>query len=201
MKILISNGHGVDTNGRHSPDMRLREYKWSREIAEMITVKLREKGYDAERIVTEEKDISLSERTRRVNAICNKFGTKNCVLVSIHNNAAGGDGKWHDARGFSVFVSKNASAKSKALAALFTDLAKARNMLGNRSVPKEKYWTWSWTTADIAILKNTNCPAVLTENFFQDNKADVDYLLSDKGKREIVDLHVDALAQYVKIYG
>ena len=25
------------------------------------------------------------------------------------------------------------------------------------------------------VLKHTSCPAVLTENFFQDNKSDVDY--------------------------
>lgn len=40
------------------------------------------------------------------------------------------------------------------------------------------------------ILKHTKCPAVLTENLFQDNKEDVDFLLSEEGKRAIVDLHV-----------
>jgi N-acetylmuramoyl-L-alanine amidase len=31
------------------------------------------------------------------------------------------------------------------------------------------------------VLKHTNCPAVLTENFFQDTKSDVEYLTSDLG--------------------
>lgn len=197
MKILLDNGHGNDTKGKYSPDKRLYEYKYAREIAERVEKELRARGYNVERIVPELNDISLTERTRRVNNICNQVGAKNCVLVSIHCNAAGGDGKWHDAKGFSVFVSKNASTNSKRLATIFTDEAKAHNLLGNRVVPKEKYWTWSWTNADIYILKNTKCPAVLTENLFQDNKDDVDYLLSEYGKATITKLHVDAITKYV----
>lgn len=198
MKILLDNGHGSDTKGKYSPDKRLYEYKYAREIAERVEKELRAKGYDVERIVPELNDISLTERTRRVNSICNQVGAKNCVLVSIHCNAAGDDGKWHDARGFSVFVSKNASTNSKRCATIFTEEAKALNLLGNRSVPREKYWTWSWTTADIYILKNTKCPAVLTENFFQDNKADVDFMLSENGKATITKLHVDSIINYIK---
>lgn len=40
------------------------------------------------------------------------------------------------------------------------------------------------------ILKHTKCPAVLTENLFQDNKEDVEFLLSEEGKRAIISLHV-----------
>jgi N-acetylmuramoyl-L-alanine amidase len=32
------------------------------------------------------------------------------------------------------------------------------------------------------VLRNTKCPAVLTENFFQDTKKDVEFLLSDVGR-------------------
>jgi N-acetylmuramoyl-L-alanine amidase len=47
------------------------------------------------------------------------------------------------------------------------------------------------------MLSDTSCPAVLTENLFQDNKEDVEYLLSDKGKLEIVDLHYEAIVNYI----
>jgi len=33
MKILIDNGHGSNTPGKCSPDGRLREYSYTREIA------------------------------------------------------------------------------------------------------------------------------------------------------------------------
>ena len=42
---------------------------------------------------------------------------------------------------------------------------------------------------------------VLTENLFQDNKDDVDFLLSDKGKEAIVKLHVDGIVSYLKSIG
>lgn len=51
------------------------------------------------------------------------------------------------------------------------------------------------------ILRKTKCPAVLTENLFQDNKDDVDFLLSDKGKEAIVKLHVDGIVSYLKSIG
>lgn len=41
MKILIDNGHGNNTLGKCSPDNRLREYAWAREIAVRLVDKLR----------------------------------------------------------------------------------------------------------------------------------------------------------------
>lgn len=198
MILLLDNGHGANTKGKCSPDKRLKEYEWARDMVRLIAQKAKAKGIQVEYITPETYDVPLTTRRDRVNALCKKYGTKNCILVSVHNNAAGADGKWHDARGFSVFVSKNSSANSKRCAAIFTEEAQARNILGNRSVPAEKYWTWSWTKADIYILKETNCPAVLTECLFQDNKADVDYLLSDAGKDTIAELHIAAIERYIK---
>ena len=47
------------------------------------------------------------------------------------------------------------------------------------------------------ILKHTLCPAVLTENFFQDNKEDVSYLLSLEGRNAIVKIHVEGIMNYI----
>jgi N-acetylmuramoyl-L-alanine amidase len=198
MKILIDNGHGSNTAGKCSPDKRLREYAWSRDCAKRLVAALKKKGYDAELITPEAWDVKLQTRVSRVNNICKAVGARNCLLVSIHNNAGGGDGKWHDACGWSVFVSKNASENSKKLARMLTVEAMKRELMGNRSVPLQKYWTWSWTDKDIYILKNTACPAVLTENMFQDHKGDVDYLLSEDGMKELVDLHFVSIINYIK---
>lgn len=191
MKILLDNGHGYDTKGKRSPDGRLREYAWAREIAKRIESELRKRGLDVQRIVTEERDISLTERVRRVNNICKQVGAGNVCLVSVHVNAAGSGG-WRTARGWSGWVFTRSSANSKRLAQLLYAEAERRGLQGNRSVPKEKYWT-----ANFYILRYTNCPAVLTENLFQDNKEDVDYLLSEEGKQVITDLHVQAILKYI----
>ena len=195
MKILIDNGHGADTKGKQSPDGRLREYAYAREIAKRVVACLIHKGYDAEQIVKEETDIALSIRCKRVNDICRKLGAKNVLLVSIHNNAAGGDGKWHDARGFSAHVGLNASSKSKMFAQYLWNEALLQGLKGNRSVPNAKY-----IAQNLAICRDTNCPAVLTENLFQDNKEDVDFLLSNEGKERVTATHVNAIMDFIRDY-
>ena len=193
MIILIDNGHGANTPGKCSPDKQIREYSYAREIASLLEQKLKEKGITAIRIVTEENDVPLNTRVQRVNTICREFGSQNCCVVSIHLDACPpNDGKWHNARGFSVRVAKNASQKSKKLAKLLYEQAEALNLKGNRSVPPEKYWV-----QNLAICRDTNCAAVLTENLFQDNKDDVAFLLSKEGKDAIVQLHLNGIMNYI----
>ena len=40
MKILIDAGHGVNTLGKQSPDGKLREYAWARDIAKRLETSL-----------------------------------------------------------------------------------------------------------------------------------------------------------------
>lgn len=195
VKVLIDNGHGENTPGKCSPDKRLREYAYVREIARRVEKCLRCKGYEAQRIVEEETDVPLSERCKRVNDICKQVGTKNVLLVSIHNNAAGGDGKWHEARGFSAHVGLNASSKSKMLAQYLWNEAIQQGLKGNRSVPAAPY-----IAQNLAICRDTACPAVLTENLFQDNKEDVELLLSEEGKEKVTATHVNAIVNFIKDY-
>ena len=86
---LYDAGHGIDTLGKCSPDMSLREYKKARELVKDIVTRRRAMGYDARILVPEDKDISLKERCRRVNAVCQQVGKSNVLLVSVHCNAAG----------------------------------------------------------------------------------------------------------------
>ena len=59
IKVLVDNGHGVETPGKRSPDGRLREYKYAREIAASVVARLKKLGYDAGLIVEEDRDVSL----------------------------------------------------------------------------------------------------------------------------------------------
>ncbi len=192
MKILIDNGHGRDTPGKRSPDGRLREYAYAREIAQMVVDALRSKGYDAQRIVTEENDVSLKERCHRVNAICKQYGTRNVLLVSIHNNAAGADGKWKSARGWSAHISLNASLASKTFARSLIKAADEQGLKIRRYSTEQPYWY-----QNLAICRDTLCAAVLTENLFQDNKEDITFLMSDEGKATITALHVNGIIDYL----
>lgn len=187
MKILIDNGHGKETPGKRSPDERLKEFAYTREIAERVVDGLQNEGIDAVRIVTEENDVTLSERVRRVNA----FG-KDTILISIHCNAMGSGADWMPAQGWSVFVGGNASMNSKRLARQLAQTAISKNVKVRRPSPQDLYWT-----ANLYICQRTNCPAVLVENFFQDNRKDVDFLLSEEGKQCVTDIMVEGVMGYM----
>ena len=191
MKVLLDNGHGENTPGKRSPDGRLREWSYTREIADMVIFGLRKKGVDAERIVKEDTDVPLSERCRRANDIYKETGKK-AILVSIHCNAAGSGANWMNAKLCIVYVSNNASSNSKKMAEWLGQVAECIPVPVRKPKPDQLYWQ-----QNLAICRDTNCPAILSENFFQDNKEDVDYLLSREGKDAVARIHIEGIIKYL----
>ena len=187
MKVLIDNGHGKETPGKRSPDGRLREYAYTREIAVRIEQALRVRSVDAVRIVPEETDVSLGERCRRAN----KYGSQDVILISIHCNAAG-NGSWMSARGWEAWTSVGNTEADKLAVCLYEAAGRAGFKLRKDETDGDPD-----KEAHLYILKHTVCPAVLTENLFQDNREDVDFLLSEEGKRPVTDLHVNGIMNYL----
>lgn len=192
MKVLIDNGHGAETPGKRSPDGSLREYAYTREITIRVAIRLQQAGIDAIRIVPEETDVSLAERVDRANRAYAEAG-KQAILVSIHCNAMGSGAEWMPARGWSVFVGGNASQKSKRLARAMAQAALSKKVKVRQPSRQVLYWT-----SDLYICRKTNCPAVLVENFFQDNREDVDFLLSEAGKQCVTDIIAEGIINYLK---
>lgn len=193
MIILIDNGHGLDTAGKCSPDGQYREWAWSREIAQMIVEEFTRRGYDARRIVPETNDVSLTERARRVNDLCTLHGTANVLLLSIHSNAAG-NGQWMQARGWCAYTSRG-QTKADIVASFIYDEA-VKNFAGHK-IRTDYTDSDPDLEAGFYILAHTKCPAVLTENFFHDNKEDVAFITSAAGKKAIVKTHVDGVINYI----
>ena len=113
MKILIDNGHGIQTKGKRSPDGKLLEYSYTRDLARQVVKILKSRGYDSELLVPEDDDISLSERVQRINAHCQALGKSNVILISIHVNAAGNGSQWMNATGWSCYTSKGQTESDK----------------------------------------------------------------------------------------
>ena len=193
--IIIDAGHGIETKGKRSPDGRLVEYKWAREFSSMLYRRLHELGIACHLLVQEEKDVSLGNRCLRANTIAKNFKAQGyeCLYISIHVNAAKSDGQWHDASGCTVWVYTNGSSKSKRAGQIYSKNIVDMKLDGNRWYPATGYHT-----ANFYVLKNTDMPAILVEHMFQDNKDDVDYLLSDKGKQELLQLHEKSILEYIK---
>jgi len=183
--ILIDNGHGAETPGKRSPDGRLLEWQWTRRVARRIVDGLKARGFDARLLVPEDSDVPLRERVARANAI-----EGDILLVSIHANAAG-RGEWKQARGWSAFVARNASDASKRIASLLAKEAERRGMAVRRPAPGQDFWV-----QNLAICRDTRCPAVLTENLFMDNREDLKAMLSEEGIEAITETHINALSSY-----
>lgn len=196
MKILIDPGHGQDTPGKRSPDGRFLEYKFNREIASRVITDLCDCGYDAQILVPEVEDIPLSERCRRINAVCDESGPSNVILISIHVNASGSDGKWHTVTGWSAYTTPGIT-RSDLLASTLYEAAR-KYLVGQRirqfNGPREPDFE-----SNFCILRHSKCPAVLTENLFQDCLSDVSFLSRNTGKTAITMLHVEGIIEYLNI--
>ena len=195
MKILIDNGHGIQTKGKRSPDGTLLEYAYTREIARQVVTELKNKGYDSELLVPEEDDIPLSERVRRTNAHCQAFGKTNVILISIHVNAAGDGSKWMNATGWSCYTCKGQTESDRLADCLY----KAAEQILKNQVIRTDYardGDPDWEE-NFYILRKSHCAAVLTENFFMDNHSDLEYIQSQAGKQTIIETHIEGIKKYL----
>ena len=211
MTILIDNGHGFNVLGKQSPLLkgssieiseeftekgRFREWKYNRVIAKQVVDKLKAMDYDARLIVTEDKDISLGERVRRINDICKKQGASNVLLISIHSNAVGDGSNWMNGRGWECYTTRGETISDILGECLYK---RAEKNFDNVKIRKDYTDGDSDKEADFYIIKHANCAAVLTENFFYDNKDDLKYLTSDEGIHAVVRTHIEGIIDYINL--
>lgn len=164
-------------------------------------------GYGAE----QQKE--LDYRAQHVNAICKQYGVENCLYVSIHVNGASDDGKWHGAGGWCCYTTPG-KTKADTLAECFYDAA-ITNLKPYIQIIDEGKLHGDYTEKQVPfrmdmrdgdrdmeaylyVLRKTACPAVLTENLFQDNRLDVQFLTSDEGRHAIERLHLEAILKYTQ---
>ncbi len=180
--ILLDNGHGNDTPGKRSPiwpdGSQLLEWQFNRDIVTRTATMLRKTGVTVERLVPESQDIALSERCRRANAFARRG---DCLLISVHANAGGGSGG-------EIFTYPGAR-QSGVYAGVFGDT-------WVEHFPELRFR--GCKEADFAILRDTLCPALLTECLFMDNPDDCKILLSEQGRERIARWHAASIEKILK---
>lgn len=229
--IILGTAHLASTPGKQSPDGRLRECVYSREIVSDVKAKLEAYGFrvevDYESLEPKlewtqarkkagygaEQTKELSYRVLRVNALCRQHGSDHCLYVSIHVNAAA-NGGWQKAGGWCAYTTPGKTSADDLAECLYdaaiSNLASYANImaLGKlRGEYTERQTVIRTDTCDrdrdieanFYVLKHTLCPSVLTENLFQDNRRDVDFLLSDEGRHAIERIHVEGIIKYIDL--
>ena len=195
MKIFIDNGHGQFTPSKRSPDGQFREYRYNRIVACRVTAKLQELGYDAELLVPEDDDVSLTELCRRVNTWCLLHGKSNAICISIHFNAYGNGSQWTSPSGWSIFTSVGNTAADR----LADRIAEAAKLY----LPTMKM-RGDWSDGDIDyeeefyILKHTLCPCVLSENGFMTNEKECRWLQTEEALLALVKTHIEGIVTHIK---
>lgn len=182
---LIDAGHGGMKNGVYTtapakmhtfPDgLTIYEGIINRAVAKLLLLDLATECIDFKLVYHEEEDYSLSKRV----AIADKIfrHDKRAIYLSIHSNAGGGSG-------FEIFTSPG-QTKSDKVANIFCETYQKhfpefpfRKDLSDGDADKE---------ANFYVLRKTDCPALLVENLFFDNRREAEFLLSEQGQRKIAD--------------
>lgn len=190
--IILDNGHGNNTSGKRSPiwsdGSQLFEWEFNRNIVNRIHRKLLDLRILHTILVPEMYDVSLTERCKRANRIHSQHHNRS-ILLSIHANAGGGTG-WES----HIFTEKS---KSKDYATILTN--EARIEFTPEWKIRQKYPNVPYWISNFQILRDTNCPAVLSENFFMDTEKDCRFIMSEIGRERIATCHVKAIQKMIDI--
>lgn len=207
--VLIDRGHGgiIDgkyvTKGKRSPKWGdpeaeeksmvniLYEGVSTRLVSEELQRMLKKDGIRFEIVNPGQKDMGLAERVQFANSMAKKHGPQETLFISIHHDAF----KLNQGEGYSVFTTPGetlsdvyAEAYMEEMALVFPD-RKARIDDSDGDMDKEK---------NFYVIRETICPAILTENFFMTHEKECKEILMDKiGRRKIALAHFNMIKRFV----
>src|SRR5574344_716250 len=191
MKVLLDPANGKETIGRRSPDSKIQEWEWSREIISLIEKRLDSFGINHERTWNLDTEPGQRNRCKLANQIAK---TEDCILISIHLGLSGKENEWRNKRGWSNYISPNATGKTKTLASIISDCAKNSDIHVRRPDKSHSYWL-----AKYAICRSTSMPSVFIECMYMDNLDDYKILNSDEGKNKISEIIVEGICTYLGV--
>jgi N-acetylmuramoyl-L-alanine amidase len=205
---LIDAGHGgindqgIYTTGNKKkykfPDgLEIFEGQVNRQIAAKLEHLLRKNGIDFQRVYHDVIDTSLRQRVDAADRIFD--ADVRAIYLSIHSNSASAttEGEGTKAKGFEIYTSPG-QTKSDTVAEI---ILKAY---------KKKFPKWKMRMdhsdgdgdkeANFYVLRKTDCPAVLVENLFFDNRKEAEFLISVEGQQQIAEALMDGILEVEKIW-
>ena len=204
--VAIDAGHGMHTEGKQSVPMSkdlyidgelvrakgkiIKENEWNRGVSEYLAVALKRCGIDTMYTadMTGKTDIPLSTRAKKAN----KYGAD--ILISNHYNAIGSCAKWQTkCKGLLVLRTKNCSNNSIKL-----------GKLAVKHLEKDIDYEYSYglmrdvdmSGFTLAILRQTNMPAILIEYGFMDYEKEAKLMLDKKHQEKCAEAVAKAVCEY-----
>ena len=207
--VAIDAGHGMCTPGKRSVKLSsdlyvngvlvrkkgeiIKENEWNRAISEYLAKALTRCriGYMYTADMTGKTDVPLATRSYRAN----KSGAD--ILISNHYNAAGTATVWQTkVKGLLVLRTKNSSSKSiklgnLAVKHLAADIDYEYNYGLMRDVDMSGF--------TLAILRQTNMPAILIEYGFMDYEKEAKLMLNPSHQEKCAEAVCKAICEYFGI--
>lgn len=185
--IALDDGHGMETAGKRTPTIpglgrHIKENEFNAAVVKIMDEMLRYIGFKTLLVAPTDADTSLLARTNLANS------KKASIYVSIHYDAM--SGKWGTAEGNSIFIYPgNRNKNSGKLANCIAEYLQQGTKQKWRGIKE----------SDFHILRETNMPAILSENGFMDNLREAKLMIDPNFQREVATEHVKGICKYFGI--
>lgn len=178
VEVVIDAGHGAHDSG--AVGNGLLEKERALKLSHMLNEELRSSGVSTYMTRTTDVFVTLSGRAK----MANDRGAK--VFISNHLNSAENP----SALGYETFVLNRNDAKTNRL----QDLIHAEGM---KVLAPLGFRDRGIRTSNLAVLRETNMPAVLTENGFISNASDMAHIRKDEVLRKLAQAYAKAICTYL----
>lgn len=188
-KWLLDAGHGGMKDGKYTTapakmhvfEDGLTFYEGVNNRAIVNKLRLFLLSADIEHTLVHDPELDTPLKVRVDMANWNYANDKRCIYLSVHSDAMP-DGAHGKGSGFSVYTSIG-QTNSDMIGTIFCDIYtrelkqfKFRKDLSDGDADKEE---------NFYVLRQTDCPALLVENLFFDNRNEAEFLMSEAGRDEI----------------
>ena len=206
-KVSIDAGHGLRTEGKRTPKLKkdlvvdgkvvkkkgqiIHEFEFNIKVAKALKKALERCGIQAKIVndTTGALDTALSTRASRANS----YGSD--LHVSCHYNAVGSCASFQTkAKGVLVLKTKGCSSKSTRLANCVHDAIK-----GNYSHTYGVGVDTNWSGFTLAILRQTNMPAILIEYGFMDYETEAMKMLQPDWYNKLAEDTCKGICKYLGV--
>lgn len=191
-KVCLDAGHGVETNGKRSPDGTYLEYEFNLDMAYKMKEILERHNVEViltrkdEKMLSKDSNTDLVKRVEIANSI-NDLS----LFVSLHSNAYGDGTQWTSPRGYVIYTSAadDKAERNKAAKAILKRVKEAGILLRPTAHAHELFY----------VLRYTKAPAVLIEHGFHTNKEDVELLKADWYRNKLAIANCRGILDYLGI--
>ena len=185
--IALDDGHGMTTAGKRTPHIPelgrfIHENEFNRAVVKFLDKELKRCGFATLQVAPTDADTPLSARTKLAN------DKKADAYIAIHYNAFDGKFDDYDPEGLSVHIYPGSKEGRKLAECIIKYLAQGTKQK-NRGVRENNYH----------VVRETNMPAVLSENGFMDNKREAMLMVNVDFQKEVAREHAQGICDYFKV--